>query len=84
MELPGDDPVSCVLSTMGDPCVAGLDAVDGAAWCMGLNGVHTWSSHVSFQDVHFCCDSGYCLMNIKQQSPHGMSEGQSVVDPLSI
>ena len=37
MELPGDDPVSCVLSTMGDPCVACPDAVDGAAGCMGLN-----------------------------------------------
>ena len=42
MELPGDDPVSCVLSIMpsgvlNDPCVAGLDAVGGAAGCMGLN-----------------------------------------------
>ena len=37
MELLGDDPVSCVLSTMGDPCVACLDAVDGGAGCMGLN-----------------------------------------------
>ena len=37
MELPGDDPVSCVLSTMGDPWVACLDAVDCAAGCMGLN-----------------------------------------------
>ena len=42
MELPGDYTVSCVLSTMpssvlNDPCVAGLDAVDGAARCMGLN-----------------------------------------------
>ena len=37
-----DDPVSCLLPTMpssvlNDPCVAGLDAVDGAAACMGLN-----------------------------------------------
>ena len=37
MELPGDDPVSCALSTMGDPHVACLDTVDGAAGCMGLN-----------------------------------------------
>ena len=42
MELLGHDPVSCVLATMpsivlNDPCVAGLDAVDGAAGCMGLN-----------------------------------------------
>ena len=37
MELPGDDPVSCALSTLGDPCVTCLDAVDGAAGCMGLN-----------------------------------------------
>ena len=37
MELPGDDPVSGVLSTTGDPCVACPDAVDGAAGCMGLN-----------------------------------------------
>ena len=37
MELARYDPVSCVLSTMGDPCVAGPDAVDGAAGCMGLN-----------------------------------------------
>ena len=37
MELPGDDPVSGVLSTMGDPCVACLDAVDGAARYMGLS-----------------------------------------------
>ena len=37
MELPGDDPVSCVLYTVGDPWVACPDAVDGAAGCMGLN-----------------------------------------------
>ena len=42
MELPGDDPVSCVLSTMpssvlNNPCVAGPDAIQGAAGCMGLN-----------------------------------------------
>ena len=36
MEVPGDHSVSCVLSTTGDPCV-GLDAVDGATRCMGLN-----------------------------------------------
>ena len=42
MEVPGDDPVFGVLSTMSssvlnDPCVAGLDAVDGEAGCIGLN-----------------------------------------------
>ena len=42
MGLSGDDPVSCVLSTMlsnvlSDPCVDGPDAVDGAAGCVGLN-----------------------------------------------
>ena len=36
MELPGDEPVPCELSTifssvLADPCVSGLDAVDGAA-----------------------------------------------------
>ena len=42
MELPGDDPVPCELSTifssvLDDPRVSGLDAVDGAARWMGLN-----------------------------------------------
>ena len=42
MELPGDKPVPCELSTifssvLHDPHVAGLDAVDGAAMWMGLN-----------------------------------------------
>ena len=42
MELPGDEPFPCELSTifssvLDDPHVAGLDAVDGAAWWMGLN-----------------------------------------------
>ena len=37
MELPGDDPVSCALSTMGDSFAACPDVVDGAAGCMGLN-----------------------------------------------
>ena len=42
MELPGDEPVPCELSTifssvLNDPRVSGLDAVDGAARWMGLN-----------------------------------------------
>ena len=42
MELPGDEPVPRELSTifisvLGDPCVSGLDVVDGAARWMGLN-----------------------------------------------
>ena len=42
MELPGDEPVLCELSTiissvLADPCVSGLDAVDAAARWMGLN-----------------------------------------------
>ena len=37
MELSGYDPVSSALSTMGDPHLACLDAVGGAAGCMGLN-----------------------------------------------
>ena len=42
MELPGDEPVPCGLSTifssvLADPGVPGPDAVDGAAGLMGLN-----------------------------------------------
>ena len=42
MELLGDDPVLCELSTifssvLADPCVPGPDAVDGADGWMGLN-----------------------------------------------
>ena len=41
-ELAGDEPVPCELpiifsSVLADPCVPGLDAVDGAAGWMGLN-----------------------------------------------
>ena len=39
MELLGDEPVPCELSTIfsNDPHVPGLDVVDGAAGWMGLN-----------------------------------------------
>ena len=45
MELPGDEPVPCELSTifssvLDDPHVAGLDTVDGAAGWMDLNDVY--------------------------------------------
>ena len=36
-ELLWDDPVSCLLFAMGDPCFSHPDAVEGAARYMGLN-----------------------------------------------
>ena len=44
MELAGDESVSCESSTifssvLADPHVSGLDAIDGATECMGLNDV---------------------------------------------